>query len=167
MRQVDKFYIPDWSNEVHYEAELVIRINRLGKNIESRFAYRYYEECTVGIDFTARDVQSELKAKSLPWEKAKAFDRSAVLGDWISCKDLDLNNTEFSLSKNGERVQFGNTAHMLSPIDILIEHISKYFTLKIGDLVFTGTPAGVGPVSSGDILMGYIFDRQLLKVDIR
>ena len=148
-RQRDAFYIPDWSNEIHYELEVVVKLNRLGKNIESKYANKYFEEITVGIDFTARDVQAELKAKGLPWEKAKAFDQSAVLGEFQKASDFDLSNLNFQLKKNGEVVQDGNTSLMIYTIPNLIEHCSQYFTLKIGDLLFTGTPKGVGQVQGG------------------
>ncbi|MFY9281920.1 MAG: fumarylacetoacetate hydrolase family protein [Bacteroidia bacterium] len=166
-RQRDAFYIPDWTNDVHYELEVVVRINRLGKNIEAKFAPKYFAEFTVGIDFTARDVQSALKAKGLPWEKAKAFDQSAVLGDFLSVDDFDLNNLHFQLKKNGKLVQDGNTSLMLHNISQLIEHSSQYFTLKIGDLLFTGTPEGVGPVAPGDLLEGFIEGKKVLNVKVR
>jgi len=166
-RQRDAFYIPDWTNDVHYELEVVVRINRLGKNIEAKFAPKYFAEFTVGIDFTARDVQSALKAKGLPWEKAKAFDQSAVLGDFLSVDDFDLSNLHFQLKKNGELVQDGNTSLMLHNISKLIEHSSQYFTLKIGDLLFTGTPEGVGPVAPGDLLEGFIEGKKVLNVKVR
>ena len=166
-RQRDAFYIPDWTNDVHYELEVVVRINRLGKNIEAKFAPKYFAEFTVGIDFTARDVQSALKAKGLPWEKAKAFDQSAVLGDFLSVDDFDLSNLHFQLKKNGKLVQDGNTSLMLHNISKLIEHSSQYFTLKIGDLLFTGTPEGVGPVAPGDLLEGFIEGKKVLNVKVR
>jgi len=166
-RQRDAFYIPDWTNDVHYELEVVVRINRLGNNIEAKFAPKYFAEFTVGIDFTARDVQSALKAKGLPWEKAKAFDQSAVLGDFLSVDDFDLSNLHFQLKKNGELVQDGNTSLMLHNIAQLIEHSSQYFTLKIGDLLFTGTPEGVGPVAPGDLLEGFIEGKKVLNVKVR
>lgn len=166
-RQRDAFYIPDWTDEVHYEAEIVIKINRLGKNIEPRFAHKYFQEFTLGIDFTARDVQQKLKTNGLPWEKAKAFDQSAVLGSFLKVKDFNLQNLHFKLRKNGETVQKGDTQLMLFDIPQIIEHCSKYFTLKIGDLLFTGTPKGVGPVKKGDILEGFIETQKVLDVKIR
>jgi len=166
-RQRDAFYIPDWTSDVHYELEVVVRINRLGKNIEAKFAPKYFAEFTVGIDFTARDVQSALKAKGLPWEKAKAFDQSAVLGDFLSVDDFDLNNLHFQLKKNSQVVQDGDTSLMLHNISQLIEHSSQYFTLKIGDLLFTGTPEGVGPVAPGDLLEGFIEGKKVLNVKVR
>jgi acylpyruvate hydrolase len=158
LRNNDPFYIPDWSNDVHHEIELIVRINRLGKNIEERFAHRYYDEIGIGIDFTARDVQNALKDKGLPWEKSKAFDHSAVIcSEFVPVEDLpDRNAIHFKLDKNGTTVQEGSSALMIFSIDKIIEHVSKYFTLKIGDLIYTGTPAGVGPVRVGDRLEGYL-----------
>jgi len=167
MRQRDAFYIPDFSSDVHYEAEIVIRINRLGKRIQSKFAPKYYAQYTIGIDFTARDDQKKLKEKGLPWEKAKAFDSSAVCGDWLDVEGVDLANLKFELKKNGEIVQSGNTKDMLYPINDLVEHASEYFTLKIGDLIFTGTPEGVGKVESGDVLEGFIEGKQILRVRVK
>ena len=167
MRQRDAFYIPDFSSDVHYEAEIVIRINRLGKRIQSKFAPKYYAQYTIGIDFTARDVQKKLKEKGLPWEKAKAFDSSAVCGDWSDVEGVDLANLKFELKKNGAIVQSGNTKDMLYPINDLVEHASEYFTLKIGDLIFTGTPEGVGKVESGDVLEGFIEGKQILRVRVK
>jgi len=167
MRQRDKFYIPDFSEDVHYEAEVVFRIDRIGKRIQSKFAPKYFSQISLGIDFTARDVQSELKSKGLPWEKAKAFDQSAVVGKWLDKKEFDLSDLDFELKKNGETVQKGNTSDMLFPIDDLIEHISGYFTLKIGDLIFSGTPEGVGEVQSNDHLEGYIAGEKVLNLQVR
>lgn len=166
-RQRDTFYIPDWTEDVHYEVEVVVRINRVGKNIETKFAHKYYSECTVGIDFTARDVQKQLKDKGLPWEKSKGFDQSAVIGDFRAVDGLDLKNLSFQLKKNGLSVQDGNTKDMMYSVDEIIAHVSQYFTLKIGDLIFTGTPAGVGPVAAGDSLVGALHGEKLLKVRIR
>ena len=138
------FFIPDFSNEIHHEVEVLVKINRIGKYIDKKFAHKYYNEIGLGIDFTARDLQSKLKEKGLPWEKAKAFDVSAVVGKWIPKDEIkDINTIEFSLKKNNKIVQKGNTSHMLWKIDEIIEYVSKYFTLKIGDIIFTGTPAGV------------------------
>ncbi|MFT4523636.1 MAG: 2-keto-4-pentenoate hydratase/2-oxohepta-3-ene-1,7-dioic acid hydratase in catechol pathway [Bacteroidia bacterium] len=167
MRQRDAFFIPDFTNDVHYEAEIVIKINRLGKHIQSKFAHKYFAEMTIGLDFTARDVQQKLKEKGLPWEKAKAFDSSAVVGEWIPVEGQNLGNLNFELRKNGEIVQKGNTSDMLFSFGELIEHTSKYFTLKIGDLIFSGTPEGVGPVAKGDLLEGFIGKQLLLKVKVR
>lgn len=168
MRQRDAFYIPDWTSDVHYEAELVVRFMRLGKNIESRFASKYYQEITVGLDLTARDVQSALKAKGLPWEKAKAFDQSAVVGDWVKIDDLEnKDEIRFQLFKNGELVQDGNSKFMIHSIPDLVEHCSSYFTIKIGDLLFSGTPEGVGPVNAGDVLEGYLESKKVLRVRVK
>ncbi|MFT5512332.1 MAG: 2-keto-4-pentenoate hydratase/2-oxohepta-3-ene-1,7-dioic acid hydratase in catechol pathway [Bacteroidia bacterium] len=167
LRQRDAFYIPDFSQDVHYEAEIVIKLNRLGKRIQSKFASKYFAEFTLGIDFTARDVQAKLKAKGLPWEKAKGFDNSAVCGNWLPVENVNMKNLSFELRKNGETVQLGNTKDMLFPIEELIHHTSQYFTLKIGDLIYTGTPQGVGPVATGDILEGYIENQKVLTVKIK
>lgn len=158
LRNNDPFYIPEWSNEVHHEIELIVRIKKLGKNIEKKFAHRYYGEIGIGIDFTARDVQDALKSKGLPWEKAKAFDHAAVVcPEFVSIDSLpDRNAVHFRLDINGKTVQEGNSELMIFQIDDIIAHVSKYFTLKIGDLIFTGTPSGVGPVHLGDRLEGYL-----------
>ncbi|MGV6831359.1 MAG: fumarylacetoacetate hydrolase family protein [bacterium] len=162
------FYIPEHSNDVHHEVEILIKIKKVGKHIEQQFAHKYYDEIGLGIDFTARDVQSDLKSKGLPWEKAKGFDGSAVIGKWFSKKEFsDLNDLNFSLKKNGEDVQIGNTSHMLWKIDELIEYVSKYFTLKIGDIIFTGTPAGVGKVIADDRLEGYIENKHVFSLTIK
>ncbi|MGQ7870986.1 fumarylacetoacetate hydrolase family protein [Sunxiuqinia sp. sy24] len=169
LRNNDAFYIPDFSQEVHYECELIVRINRLGKNIEPRFASRYYDEVGLGIDFTARDLQNQLKAKGLPWEKAKGFDRSAMISsEFLPKKQLpDVNSIKFQLKKNGDLVQQGDTAYMLFSIDELISQVSNYFTLKIGDLIYTGTPAGVGPVAIGDRLEGFLEGKKLFDFDVK
>ena len=157
LRNNDPFYLPDFAKEFHHEVELVVRIGRLGKNIEERFAHRYYEELALGVAFTARALQDELRSKGLPWEKCKAFDGSAVLSGFTpKMRFADVNNINFSLKVNGEVRQQGNTADMINGIDRLIAYVSKYFTLKIGDLIYTGTPAGVGAVQMGDRLQGYI-----------
>ena len=162
------FFIPDFSNDVHHEVEILVKINRLGKHIDKQFAHKYYDEIGLGIDFTARDLQSDLKAKGLPWEKAKAFDGAAVIGDWLPKKKFaDVNSIAFSLKKNAEIVQNGNTSHMLWKIDEIIEYVSKYFTLKIGDIIFTGTPAGVSKVEPNDTLIGYIEDQQMFSIKIK
>ncbi len=162
------FFLPDFSSEIHHEVELVVKINRLGKNIESRFANKYYEEIGLGIDFTARDLQASLKSKGLPWELAKAFDGSAPVGDFINKKELEpLNDIKFSLHKNEVTVQSGTSADMIFTIDQIISFVSNYFTLKKGDLIFTGTPKGVGPVAKGDTLEGFIGEKRLLKVLVR
>ncbi|MDX1753656.1 MAG: fumarylacetoacetate hydrolase family protein [Salinimicrobium sediminis] len=163
------FFIPPFSQDVHYEVELLVRINKIGKHIQQKFAHKYYDEIGLGIDFTARDLQQKLKEKGLPWEKAKAFDGSAVIGEkWIKKSHFqDLNNISFSLEKNGEAVQSGTTSHMLWKIDEIIEYISQYFTLKIGDIIFTGTPAGVGPVAINDTLTGFIEDKQIFSIQVK
>lgn len=162
------FFIPDFSNDVHHEVEVLVKINKVGKHIDKKFAHKYYDEIGLGIDFTARDLQDKLKSKSLPWEKAKAFDGAAVIGNWITKEELkDVNNLSFSLEKNGKVVQAGNTSHMLWKIDELIEYVSKYFTLKIGDIIFTGTPAGVGQVNTNDKLIGFIENKQLFSLTIK
>ncbi len=161
------FVIPSFSNDVHYEVEVLVKINRLGKHIQEQFAYKYYDEIGLGIDFTARDLQSDLKSKGLPWEKAKAFDGSAVIGNFISKEDFDLNNLNFKLFKNDSVVQNGNTANMLWKIDELIAYVSQFFTLKIGDVIFTGTPAGVGKVEPNDILSGKLEGEKMFKIKIK
>ncbi len=168
LRNNSPFYIPSFSKEIHYELELVVKINRVGKHILPQFAHRYYEEIGLGIDFTARDLQQELKAKGLPWEKAKAFDHSALIGDFIPLHTLpNPQSIPFSLHLNNKIVQEGNSQLMIWTIDQLIAEVSKFFTLKIGDLLFTGTPAGVGPVAIGDKLEGYIGDKKLLQTAIK
>ena len=162
------FFIPDFTSNVHYEVELVIKINRLGKHIEEGFAYKYYQEIGLGIDFTARDIQEEVKAKGLPWEKAKGFDGSAVISrSFIPKEELDLNNIDFTLEKNGDTVQVGNSKNMLFNFDKIIAYISQFYTLKIGDLIYTGTPAGVGQVNNGDILKGFIGTQKMFEVKVR
>ena len=162
------FIIPEFSDDVHYEVEVVVKINRVGKHIDKKFAHKYYEEIGLGIDFTARDLQKKLKEKGLPWEKAKSFDGAAVLGKFVSKTEFDdLDNLDFSLKKNNETVQEGNTSMMIHSIDEIISHVSEFFTLKIGDYIFTGTPAGVGKVTENDILQGYINDDEILKVKVK
>lgn len=162
------FFIPEFSNDVHHEVEVLVKINRVGKYIDKKFAHKYYNEIGLGIDFTARDLQAQLKAKGLPWEKAKAFDGAAVIGDWLPKAEFkDLNNLDFSLKKNEIQVQQGNTSLMLWKIDEIIEYVSKYFTLKIGDIIFTGTPAGVGKVLTNDKLKGFIEDKQLFSITVK
>lgn len=163
------FFIPDFSNNIHYEFEVVVRINRLGKNIAERFAHRYYDELTVGIDFTARDIQSHLKQKGLPWEISKGFDNSAAIGEFVSKEVLQKNVDclDFSLLKNNENVQKGNTSDMIHSIDKIIAYASRFFTLKIGDILFTGTPAGVGRVEIDDHLEGFLEERKLFDFHIR
>jgi len=162
------FFIPDFSKEIHHEVEVLVKINKLGKYIDQKFAHKYYNEISVGVDFTARDLQSQLKAKGLPWEKAKAFDGSAVVGEWISKDQFeDINNLNFKLEKNGKIVQQGNTQQMLWKIDELIAYVSQYFTLKIGDIIFTGTPAGVGKVHADERLTGYLAGQQLFSILVK
>ena len=162
------FFIPSFSNEVHYELELIIRVNRLGKFIQKKFSHKYYDEIGLGIDFTAIDMLLKLKNKGLPWEKAKAFDGSCLIGDWQNKNDFDnIDNIDFRLIKNDEIVQNSNTNLMLWKVDELIEYISKFFTLKIGDIIFTGTPSGVGKVQLNDNLKGYIGDNELLSINIK
>ena len=162
------FFIPDFSDDVHYEVEVLVKINKVGKHIDKKFAPKYYDEIGLGIDFTARDLQSKLKAKGLPWEKAKAFDGAAVIGNWLpKSKFKDINAINFRLEKNGTTVQNGNTELMLWKVDELIEYVSKYFTLKIGDIIFTGTPAGVGKVFAEDQLKGYIENEELFSIKIK
>ena len=162
------FFLPDFSQEIHHEIELVIKIGRLGKNIEAKFAHRYYDEIGLGIDFTARDIQRQLIEKGLPWEKAKAFDSSAVLGKFLTKDELgDMGQILFSLNKNGEVVQSGSSSLMIFSFDTIIEHVSKYVTLKIGDLIYTGTPVGVGPVAVDDRLEGYIGEKKMFDVQVK
>lgn len=163
------FFIPDFSDDVHYETEILVRINKVGKHIQEKFAHKYYDEIGLGIDFTARDLQQQLKEKGLPWEKAKSFDGAAVIGEkWLNKNDFqDVNNINFSLHKNGETVQDGNTSHMLWKIDELIAYVSQFFTLKIGDIIFTGTPEGVGKVIPNDKLTGFIGDKQIFSIQVK
>lgn len=162
------FFIPDFSENIHHEVEILVKINRVGKYIDKKFAYKYYQEIGLGIDFTARDLQTKLKSKGLPWERAKGFDGSAVIGKWIDKEEIkDVDNIDFSLEKNGGVVQKGNTSLMLWKIDEIIEYVSKYFTLKIGDVIFTGTPAGVGAVKADDVLTGFIGREQLFSIRIK
>lgn len=162
------FYIPEFTDDVHYEVELLVKIKKVGKHIDARFAHKYYDEIGLGIDFTARDLQSKLKEKGLPWEKAKGFDGSAVIGQWVAkTKFSDLQHLKFDLSLNGEIVQEGNTADMLWPVDDLISYVSRFFTLKKGDILFTGTPAGVGKVSPNDYLSGRLEGMEMFRVKIQ
>ncbi len=162
------FVIPEFSNDVHHEVEVLVKINKLGKHIDRKFAHKYYNEVGLGIDFTARDLQAQLKAKGLPWEKAKAFDGAAVIGDFIPKDQIsDVSNINFRLEKNEKVVQKGNTALMLWNIDALIEYVSKYFTLKIGDVIFTGTPSGVARVDANDVLTGFLEDKQLFSIKVK
>ena len=162
------FYIPDFSSELHYETEIIVKISRLGKNIAPKFAHRYYEEIGLGVDFTARDVQRRLKAEGKPWEISKAFDNSAVIGNFIPKEELgDVQNIHFHLNINGNTVQKGHTSDMIFPVDEIIAWISRFFTLKIGDILFTGTPVGVGKVNIGDHLEGYIGEKKMFDFKVK
>jgi len=162
------FYIPEFSQDVHYEVEVLVKIKKVGKHIDEKFAHTYYDEISLGIDFTARDVQSQLKAKGLPWEKAKGFDGSAVIGEWLpKTRFKDLGRLNFSLIKNGQEVQKGNTSLMLWKIDELIAYASQFFMLKKGDVIFTGTPAGVGRIEANDYLSGVLEGQELFSVNIK
>lgn len=167
IRNNDPFYLPDFSNDVHHEVELVIRINKMGKKISEKFARNYFNEIGLGIDFTARDVQVNLKAKGLPWELAKAFDGSAPLGEFINVEGKELSNIKFSLNKNGETVQQGNSNDMIFSFEKIVAFVSNYFTLKVGDLIYTGTPAGVGAVKAGDKLDGFLEDKLMLSCEVK
>ncbi len=162
------FFYPDFSNDIHYEVEIVIKLDRLGKNVASRFAHRYYSEIGIGIDFTARDLQKKCKEKGLPWEIAKSFDGAAVISKLNPLEKFgDINDINFRLEKNGEIVQQANTSEMIFKVDDLIEHVTRFMTIKIGDLMYTGTPAGVGPVKIGDRLTAFIEDEKLLDFVIK
>ena len=162
------FLIPEFSNDVHYEVEILVKIKKIGKHIDRKFAHKYYDEIGLGIDFTARDIQKELKERGLPWEKAKSFDGASVIGNFLSKSTFEtVDNIDFYLKKNGIVVQSGNTSLMLWKIDALIEYISKYFTLKIGDVIFTGTPAGVGKVMPDDLLTGFIREKELFSIKVK
>ena len=162
------FYIPHFSSNIDYEVEVLIRINRIGKHIQSKFSHKYYEEISLGVDFTARIVQNQLKSNGLPWEKSKSFDGSALIGEWFQKNEFEnINALSFNLKVNNRVVQYGNTSEMLWKIDDLISYISQYFTLKIGDIIFTGTPTGVGPISENDVLVGHIENRQAFSVKIK
>ena len=161
------FFIPPFSNDVHYEVEVLVKINKVGKHISTKFSHKYYDEIGLGIDFTARDIQQKCKEKGLPWEKAKAFDGSAVIGDFYNKHDFELENLSFQLFKNDKLVQDGNTQAMLWKIDELISYVSQYFTLKKGDVIFTGTPAGVGKVEENDILVGKIHNIKAFEIRVK
>tara|TARA_B100000287_G_scaffold434908_1_gene500903 strand:+ start:769 stop:1380 length:612 start_codon:yes stop_codon:yes gene_type:complete len=164
----DPFIIPSFSSIIHYEIEILVLISRLGRHIKEEFSSKYYNKITVGIDFTARDYQNELKEKGLPWEKSKAFDGSALVGQWKDKNTFDdLDKLEFHLLKNGQKVQYSNISEMLWSIDELISHSSKFFTLKIGDILFTGTPSGVGPVKKNDLLEGYLNNERLFSIKVK
>jgi len=167
LRNNDAFYYPDFSKDIHYECELLIRINKEGKSVEPRFAHKYYDQIGLGIDFTARDLQAKAKEKGLPWEMAKGFNGSAPTSPFISKEGFDLTNTQFQLELNGQVVQDANTSLMLWPVNELIAYVSKYFTLKKGDILFTGTPKGVGPVKIGDRLVGRLAGKQMFDFEVR
>ena len=167
LKKGSDFYIPEFSEDIHYEVELVLKISKGGKYISEENASKYYDEIGLGIDFTARDLQSKLKEKGLPWELAKGFDGSAVVSDFLKKEDFDLNNLSFSLVKNKEKVQGGNTSMMIFSAEKIIAFVSQYFTLKVGDLIFTGTPKGVGKVSENDILEGILENQKMFSVRIQ
>jgi len=162
------FVIPEFSNDIHHEVEVLVKITKVGKYIDAKFAHKYYEEIGLGIDFTARDLQAKLKEKGLPWEKAKAFDGSAVVGEFVPKSEFaDPNNINFELTNNGNVVQSGNTQHMLWKIDEIIAYVSQYFTLKKGDIIFTGTPEGVAKVNPEDVLEGFIEGKKLFRIQVK
>ncbi|CAL2074649.1 2-keto-4-pentenoate hydratase/2-oxohepta-3-ene-1,7-dioic acid hydratase in catechol pathway [Tenacibaculum sp. 190524A05c] len=161
------FFIPPFSNDVHYEVEVLVKINKVGKHISTKFAHKYYDTVGLGIDFTARDVQAECKKKGLPWEKAKAFDGSAIIGEFYPKEEFNLENLSFQLHKNGEVVQDGNTESMLWKVDELVSYVSQFFTLKKGDIIFTGTPAGVGKVVENDVLTGVLEGRKAFEIKVK
>jgi 2-keto-4-pentenoate hydratase/2-oxohepta-3-ene-1,7-dioic acid hydratase in catechol pathway len=162
------FYMPDFTTDLHYECELVVKIKKVGKNIPLKFAGDYFDEVTLGIDFTARDIQEECKKKGLPWEKAKGFDHSAPMGErFLSKHEIDLGNLNFFLHKNGKQVQHGNTSDLIFSIETIISYVSQFITLKTGDLIFTGTPAGVGPTAIGDHFEGFIGSEKILDLKIK
>lgn len=162
------FFVPDFAERFDYETEIVVRINKLGKNIGERFAYRYYDELTVGIDFTARDLQEKLKGNGLPWDICKGFDGAAAIGEFVNKSELpDIQNLNFRLDVDGRTVQKGWTGDMIFNVDKIISYVSKFFTLKTGDLIFTGTPVGVGPVSENQLLEGFVEDRKLLELKVK
>ena len=162
------FVIPEFSEDVHHEIEIIVKINKVGKYIEPKFAHKYYDEISVGIDFTARDLQATLKAKGLPWEKAKAFDGSAVIGEFLPKTQFSsLENITFELKKNNETAQIGDSSLMLWKIDELISYVSQFFTLKIGDIIFTGTPEGVAAVKPDDVLEGFLEGQQLFRIQVK
>ncbi|MEP5363308.1 MAG: fumarylacetoacetate hydrolase family protein [Reichenbachiella sp.] len=161
------FYHPDFSNDIHHEVEILVKICKVGKNIDEKFAHKYYEEIGIGVDFTARDLQSKAKAKGLPWDLAKGFNGSAPISNFVSKSKYDLSNLNFSLKKDGEDVQVGNTSMMLFSIDYIIAYVSKFFMLKKGDIIFTGTPEGVGPVKIGQRLEAFIEGEKMMDFEIK
>lgn len=168
LKNGEAFYYPDFSQDIHHEVEILVKISKMGKNIEEKFAHKYYDEIGIGIDFTARDIQAKLKAKGLPWDLAKGFDGSAPISEFLPKSEFaDLTNLNFHLDVNNEKKQEGNTAMMLYPIDTIIAFISRYFTLKTGDIIFTGTPAGVASVKIGDKLVCYIESEKMLEFEVK
>lgn len=167
VRNNDPFYYPEFTKDVHYEVEVLIKINKEGKYVDEKFAHKYYDEIGIGIDFTARDLQTRCKEKGLPWDIAKGFNGSAPISKFLPKANFDLKNLDFSLNKNGEPVQIGNTSLMLYNFDQIIAYVSQFFTLKKGDIIFSGTPAGVGPIVVGDKLEAYIEEEKLLEVEIK
>ena len=162
------FFIPEFSKEIHYEAEIILKFDKLGKHIDKKFSKKYYNQISLGIDFTARDLQEKLKKSGQPWEKAKSFDNSAVVGDWIDVNNFqDINDINFCLKLNNEIVQSSNSSNMIWKIDDLVTEVSNYFTLKIGDILFTGTPEGVGKVSIGDVLEGFLEEKKVFSIKIK
>lgn len=162
------FFIPEFSKEIHYEAEIILKFDKLGKHIDKKFSNKYYNQISLGIDFTARDLQEKLKKSGQPWEKAKSFDNSAVVGDWIDVNNFqDINDINFCLKLNNEIVQSSNSSNMIWKIDDLVTEVSNYFTLKIGDILFTGTPEGVGKVSIGDVLEGFLEEKKVFSIKIK
>ncbi|PIB35140.1 2-hydroxyhepta-2,4-diene-1,7-dioate isomerase [Reichenbachiella sp. 5M10] len=167
LRNNDAFYYPDFTQDIHHEVELVIRICKVGKNIEEKYAHKYYDQFAIGIDFTARDLQSKLKAKGLPWDLAKGFNGSAPISEFRSTEGYNLRDLNFSLKIDGQEVQNGNTSHMMFDVDFIISYVSQYFTLKKGDLIFTGTPKGVGPIQIGNRLEAYLEDEKVMDFEIK
>jgi len=167
LRNNAPLYHPEFSKDIHFEVEILLKIDREGKYIDKKFAHKYYNEIGVGIDFTARDIQAKCKEKGLPWEKAKGFNGSAPISQFLPKEKFDLNNLDFSLKQNGELRQKGNTSLMLWDFDEIISYVSQFFTLKKGDIIFSGTPAGVGPIVVGDVLEAYIQEEKLLEVEIK
>lgn len=167
LRNDQPFYYPEFSKDIHFEVELLLKINKEGKFIQEKFAHKYYDEIGIGIDFTARDLQSKLKEKGLPWEKAKGFNGSAPISQFISKQDYKMDDIDFSLKQNGELKQQGNSSLMLYSFDQIIAYVSQFFTLKKGDIIFTGTPKGVGPIAIGDQLEAFIGEKKLLNVEIK
>ena len=161
------FFIPEFSNEIHYEVEIILKFNRLGKHVESKYSNKYFNQISLGLDFTARDFQKKFKERGLPWDISKGFDNSALIGDWKSIKTYDLDNINFRLEKNGKIVQQSNSKNMIWKIDELITYASNYFTIKIGDIMFTGTPEGVGVVCEDDILEGFLGNEKVFSVKIK